>query len=335
MTKKTYEKLESTGGVVITPTNQTVYDYKYNSKEWQDELNLNLYDLGARMYDPAIGRFMIVDPLADLINYQSGYAFADNNPVLNVDEYGFGILRAIGNIFSRIGFGIKKVLTGGNCDCRQFQGESLRDAWNQPDFPGVKDFINDVFSGSGRPSPTNVNPPSEEPSDDNNSSRTKLSSITMNPIGPVVSNSSFNTSPLNIYPPANQTSVVNRPKPTFRGRVVDSNTTINLNITFMQSRFLVEPTDSNLKIINDLVKTLKEYPEISVIIYANMGVFGKDNNEVTDSDEGRMKVGNFKSQRANTILKILQANGIPASRIQTQPGHSHSMSVDVKFIHKK
>ncbi|MEG0696503.1 MAG: RHS repeat-associated core domain-containing protein [Algoriella sp.] len=41
--------------------NKICYEYKYNGKELQDELNLNLYDYGARNYDPAIGRFFNLD----------------------------------------------------------------------------------------------------------------------------------------------------------------------------------------------------------------------------------------------------------------------------------
>jgi outer membrane protein OmpA-like peptidoglycan-associated protein len=286
-----------------------------------------MYDLGARMYDPSIGRFMIVDPLADFINYQSSYAFADNNPILNVDEYGFGILRAIGNIFSRIGFGIKKVFTGGTCDCRRFQGESLRDAWNMPDFQGNNNRGSSRSNNRNKPSDnSNNNTPTPE--------REKITSIDIPQLAPPnVPALEINAPNINI-PFAVQTSIVSRPKPTFRGQVLDSKTTINFNISFMQSRFLVEPTDTNLKIINDLVKTLKEYPEIKLLLSGNMLTSDSDNN-VVNTLEGRMSVSSFKNERAKAILKILEKNGIPTSRIQTKPGNSGSMSIDATFTYKK
>ncbi len=86
MTKKQYEKDE--GNIVITPTNLTVYDYKYNGKEWQDELGLNFYDYGARNYDPAIGRWMNIDPLSEDYYEQSPFLYAGNNPLIFVDYDG-------------------------------------------------------------------------------------------------------------------------------------------------------------------------------------------------------------------------------------------------------
>ncbi|MCD0472578.1 DUF6443 domain-containing protein [Flavobacterium sp. JAS] len=67
--------------------------YKYNGKELQDELSLNLYDYGARNYDPAIGRWMNIDPLAENYFEKTPYMYAGNNPLMFVDYDGmdFGI----------------------------------------------------------------------------------------------------------------------------------------------------------------------------------------------------------------------------------------------------
>jgi RHS repeat-associated protein len=64
------------------------YKYKYNGKEWQDELELNFYDYGARNYDPAIGRWMNIDPLAEKSRRWSSYTYCYNNPLVFVDYDG-------------------------------------------------------------------------------------------------------------------------------------------------------------------------------------------------------------------------------------------------------
>ncbi len=62
----------------------------YNGNELQSDFGLNTYDFNYRMYDPAIGRFWQIDPLADQINQidKSPFAFAWNNPITLSDPSG-------------------------------------------------------------------------------------------------------------------------------------------------------------------------------------------------------------------------------------------------------
>ncbi|CAD0224914.1 RHS repeat-associated core domain-containing protein [Chryseobacterium sp. JV274] len=66
----------------------SAYKYKYNGKELQET---GMYDYGARMYMPDLGRWGVQDALGELYYNNSPYSYVTNNPIRLIDPTGMWI----------------------------------------------------------------------------------------------------------------------------------------------------------------------------------------------------------------------------------------------------
>ncbi|MEM6738361.1 MAG: RHS repeat-associated core domain-containing protein, partial [Bacteroidota bacterium] len=66
----------------------TVQRFKYNNKEFHDEIGL--YDYGARFYEPSIALFTSIDPRAEDYYSWSPYNYVGGNPIKRIDINGEG-----------------------------------------------------------------------------------------------------------------------------------------------------------------------------------------------------------------------------------------------------
>jgi len=82
---------EISRSVINSPKNE----YLYNKKELQGDLQV--YDYGARFYDPLAVRWTTIDPLAESDFSWLPYNYCVNNPVLMIDPNGMGHFDSHGN----------------------------------------------------------------------------------------------------------------------------------------------------------------------------------------------------------------------------------------------
>ena len=76
------------GGLMGESTSGGVQPYKYNGKELDRVHGLDLFDYGARFYDPQIGRWQVIDPNTEQYFGWSPYNYVTNNPLNLIDPDG-------------------------------------------------------------------------------------------------------------------------------------------------------------------------------------------------------------------------------------------------------
>lgn len=103
--KNLFRKNETTDyypyGQEIPLTGTSYNQFKYNSKELQTDAKLDWYDYGARFYDPVLGRWQAVDPLAEKYFNWSPYNYVGDNPIRFIDpngEDGWDVAKGVGTV---------------------------------------------------------------------------------------------------------------------------------------------------------------------------------------------------------------------------------------------
>lgn len=82
--------LEHKGYNTVVTSINPAQKSKYNGVELEEALDLDFYEMDFRSYDASLGRFMTIDPLAELVEQldKSPYTFAWNNPIFYNDPLG-------------------------------------------------------------------------------------------------------------------------------------------------------------------------------------------------------------------------------------------------------
>ena len=86
---------------VPTPSSTTANKYLYNQGSEMQELDIRNYDTPFRQYDPALGRFQAVDPIASAYSNQTPYQYGNNDPIYYSDPLGLFPEKTFQTIFDQ------------------------------------------------------------------------------------------------------------------------------------------------------------------------------------------------------------------------------------------
>jgi RHS repeat-associated protein len=99
------------------------YRFQFNGKEGDNETygEGNAYNFGARIYDPRLGRFLSIDPMASHFPDWSPYVFAYDNPISLIDENGEFGDDPRGKFYKAMGTSAMKVITSIDVNANKFK----------------------------------------------------------------------------------------------------------------------------------------------------------------------------------------------------------------------
>jgi len=295
------------------------HNYSFNGKEFDQSLNMNTFDLGARHYDPAIGRFMVVDPMTDFFNNQSPYVMANNNPVGYVDLYGFGIWNWLKAVGSKVGNSVKKLFSGNQCACSS-SGDSLAQAWRRPDniFP-ISSSRKRKRRNRRKATTSTTSVVDNSPNIPNVDASIGLSPLVL-ATQQLPELGVLNSRPVKVpIPPPINRIVDDVNESDTAAPIID----INFNIPFKKNSTTLQDGSGAIKILSDLVKTLKEYPQMKIIVEGTFGIDGWTNQQkkgvnlqtTVPVNGGKGPIEWLTGGRANAIIKILKGQGIDAKQL--------------------